>query len=134
MAQDEEGAERVVRQQTDIPWVMNEPSRSSDREIPICRYAEEASRVDEYRVHMAENVHREIGSGSDLIGPLEVMRCGAPTPCQKKAGADLEKHGCDQQWFAYGRAINDASDLHHGRMRIWPYQSKQMIDEMKRHI
>src|SRR5205814_10626130 len=55
VAQDEEGAKRVVRQQTDIPCVMNEPSRGSDREIPIRRYAEEASRVDEDRVHVAEN-------------------------------------------------------------------------------
>src|SRR3954470_21353802 len=134
VAQDEEGAERVVRQQTDIPCIMNEPSRGSDREIPICRYAEEASGVDEHRVHMAEDVHREIGSRSDLIGPLEVMGCGAPTPCQKEAGADLEKHRRYQQRFTYGRAINDASGLHNGRMRIRPYQSEQMIGEMKHDI
>src|SRR3954447_18965777 len=113
---------------------MNEPGRGSDREIPICRYAEEASRVDEHRVHMAENVHREIRSRSDLIGPLEVMGRGAPTPCQKQAGADLEKHGRDQQRFTYHRAINHASDLHNGRMRIRPYQAEQMISEMKHHI
>src|SRR6516165_11196137 len=35
VAQDEEDAERIVRQETDVPGVMDEPSRRADREIPI---------------------------------------------------------------------------------------------------
>ena len=47
--------------------------------------------------------------------------------CQKQAGADLEKHGRDQQRFTHARAVDNAADLHDGRMCVGADQPKQMI-------
>jgi hypothetical protein len=48
-------------------------------------------------------------------------------PCQKQAGADLEKHGRDQQRFTRTRAVDNAADLHDGRMCVGADQPKQVI-------
>jgi hypothetical protein len=66
VAQDKKHAQRVMRQQANIPGVMNEPGRGSDREIPSGRDAEKASRVDENRVHVPEDEQREVGPRGDL--------------------------------------------------------------------
>ena len=70
VAQDEEDAERVMRQETDVPGVMDEPGWGADREIPIGRYAEKGAGVDEDRVHVPEDEQREIGTRGDLICPV----------------------------------------------------------------
>ena len=116
-----------MRQQADIPCVVNEPGRGSDREIPIGWYTENASSVDENRVHVPEDVQREVGPRRDLKCPMEALRGGTPTPCQKQAGADLEKHGRDQQRFTHARAVDNASDVHDGRMCVGADQPKQVI-------
>src|SRR3954449_13509049 len=105
-----------MRQQTNIPCVVNKPSRGSNREIPIGRYTEKASSVDENRVHVPEDIHREVRARGDLKCSMKVLRGGTPTPCQKETGADLEEHGRDQQGFAQARAVDNAADLHDGRM------------------
>jgi hypothetical protein len=58
---------------------------------------------------------------------MEALRGGTPTPCQKQAGADLEKHGRDQQRFTHARAVDNAADLHDGRMCVGADQPKQVI-------
>jgi hypothetical protein len=53
---------------------------------------------------------------------------------QKQAGANLEKHGRDQQRFTYARPVDNAADLHDGRVCVGADQPKQVIGEMERHV
>ena len=55
VAQHKENAERIVRQEPDVPGVMDEPCRGADREIPIGLDAQETPGIDKDRVHMSEN-------------------------------------------------------------------------------
>jgi hypothetical protein len=45
----------------------------------------------------------------------------------EQAGANLEKHGRDQQRFTHARAVDNAADLHDGRMCVGADQPKQVI-------
>src|SRR5262245_47673341 len=105
---------------------MNEPGRGSNCEIPISRYAEKASGVDENRVHMPEDEQRKIGPRGDLKSPVEALRACTPTPCEIKAGAYLEKHGRHQQRLTHARAVDNAADLHDGGMCIGADQPEQV--------
>jgi hypothetical protein len=63
---------------------MNEPGRGSDREIPIGRYTEKTTSVDENRLHVPEDVQREVGPRGDLKCPMEALRGGAPTHARNR--------------------------------------------------
>lgn len=76
---------------------------------------------------MPKDVQQEVDPRGDLKCPLEAVRGSTPMPCQKQAGADLEKHGRDQQRFTRTRAVDNAADLHDGRMCVGADQPKQVI-------
>src|SRR4051812_39894208 len=55
VTQYKENAERIVRDQPDIPGVMDKAAWGADREIPVGRDAQKRPCIDKDRVYMSEN-------------------------------------------------------------------------------
>src|SRR5215510_10570232 len=89
--ENEEYSQPIMRQEADIPWILDEAGRRTRGEIPSRVNAEVCAGEDEDRIHVAKHVKGEIGARSDLKGTEAVARRRGVPPDKIEPSADLKQ-------------------------------------------
>src|SRR5215831_18457192 len=97
MRQHEEHGEPVMRQETDVPRILDHAGWVTRCKVPPGVDAEIRPSENEDRVHMTQHVKGEIYAGGDLEGAEAVAGCGCQTPDEEDPSANLEEYQRHQQ-------------------------------------